>query len=85
MSTFFKRKKEGKDQESVQSSTTPDPEYQWESDNVTIRHHKRVPRQQVTAVLVVLQDNIWSRGQKSIVGNRDRIASGGQERQKTKR
>ena len=26
-------KKEGKDQESIQSSTTPDPEYQWESDN----------------------------------------------------
>ena len=30
----------GKDQESIQSSTTPDPGYQWESDNVTIRHHK---------------------------------------------
>ena len=28
-------KKEGKDQESIQSSTTPDPGYQWESDNVT--------------------------------------------------
>ena len=24
--------KEDKDQESIQSSTTPDPEYQWESD-----------------------------------------------------
>ena len=24
--------KEGKDQESIQSSTTPDPGYQWESD-----------------------------------------------------
>ena len=35
-----KSKKEGKDQESIQSSTTPDPGYQWESDNVTIRHHK---------------------------------------------
>ena len=33
-------KKEGKDQESIQSSTTPDPGYQWESDNLTIRHHK---------------------------------------------
>ena len=32
-------KKEGKNQESIQSSTTPDPGYQWESDNVTIRHH----------------------------------------------
>ena len=36
-------KKEGKDQESIQSSTTPDPGYQWESDNFTIRHHKREP------------------------------------------
>ena len=35
-----KGKKEGKDQESIQSSTTPDPGYQWESDNFTIRHHK---------------------------------------------
>ena len=24
-----------KDQESIQSSTTPDPEYQWESDKLT--------------------------------------------------
>ena len=30
-------KKEGKDQESIQSSTTPDLGYQWESDNFTIR------------------------------------------------
>ena len=41
-----KIKKEGKDQESIQSSTTPDPGYQWESDNVTIRHHKREPKGQ---------------------------------------
>ena len=34
------RKKDSKDQESIQSSTTPDPGYQWESDNVTIRHQK---------------------------------------------
>ena len=35
--TFSKQsKKEGKDQESIQSSTTPHPGYQWESDNVTI-------------------------------------------------
>ena len=39
-------KKEGKDQESIQSSTSSDPGYQWESDNVTIRHHKREPRGQ---------------------------------------
>ena len=30
---FFESKKEGKYQESIQSSTTPDPGYQWESDN----------------------------------------------------
>ena len=42
----YKSKKDGKDQESIQSSTTPDPGYQWESDNVTIRHHKREPRGQ---------------------------------------
>ena len=34
-----KNKKESKDQESIQSSKTPDPEYQWESDNVTIRYN----------------------------------------------
>ena len=39
-------KKEGKDQESIQTSTTSDPGYQWESDNGTIRHHKREPRGQ---------------------------------------
>ena len=43
---IHKSKKEGKDRESIQSSTTPDPGYQWESDNVTIRHHKRKPRGQ---------------------------------------
>ena len=37
-------KKEDKDQESIQSSTKPDPGYQWESDNFTIRRHKREPR-----------------------------------------
>ena len=37
----FQSKKEGKDQESIQSSTTSDPGYQWESDNFTIRHHKK--------------------------------------------
>ena len=39
-------KKEGKDHESIQSSTTPDSGYQWESENFTIRHHKREPRGQ---------------------------------------
>ena len=41
---FIKNKKEGNDQELIQSSTPPDPEYQCESDNATIRHHKREPR-----------------------------------------
>ena len=43
---FKKSKKEGKDQESIQSITSPDPGYQWESDNVTISRHKREPRGQ---------------------------------------
>ena len=41
-------KKEGKDQESIQSHTTPYPGYQLESDNVTIRHHTREPRGQLS-------------------------------------
>ena len=39
-------KKEGKDQKTIQFSTTPDLGYQLESDNFTIRHHKREPRGQ---------------------------------------
>ena len=46
MNTYYKSNKDGKDQESLQSSTTPDPGYQWENDNVTTRHHKREPRGQ---------------------------------------
>ena len=42
----FQSKKEGKYQERIQSSTTPDPGYQWESDHFTIRHRKREPRGQ---------------------------------------
>ena len=38
--------KEGNFQESIQSSTTPDPGYQSESDKLIIRHHKRVSRGQ---------------------------------------
>ena len=33
------KNKRGEDQESIQTSTTPDLGYQWESDNFTIRHH----------------------------------------------
>ena len=39
-----KSKKESKDQESIESSTTPDPGYQWESDKFTMRHQKLEPR-----------------------------------------
>ena len=42
----FQGKKEGRGQESIQSSTSPDPGYQWESDNFTVRNHKREPRSQ---------------------------------------
>ena len=35
-----------KDKESIQSSTPPDPGYQWESDKLTVGHHKREPRGQ---------------------------------------
>ena len=38
--------KEGKDQELIQSSATPDPGYQWESNKLTITYHKREPRGQ---------------------------------------
>ena len=41
MNRINKSKKEGKDQESIQSSTTPDPGYQWE-----VITSKREPRGQ---------------------------------------
>ena len=40
INVYNQSKKKGKYQDSIQSSTTPDPGYQWESDNFTIRHHK---------------------------------------------
>ena len=40
----FNSKKEGKDQESIKSSTTPDPGYQWERENFSIRHYKLEPK-----------------------------------------
>ena len=43
---YIESKKEDKGQESIQSSTTHYQGYQWESDNVTVRHHKREPRGQ---------------------------------------
>ena len=37
-------KKDSKDQESIQSSTTPNPGYHvWEGGQITIRHHKPDP------------------------------------------
>ena len=33
--SYFQSKKEGKDQESIQSSTTPDQRYQWENACLT--------------------------------------------------
>ena len=43
---LIQSKKDGKDQESIQSSTTPDPGYQWESNKFTVRHHRRELRSQ---------------------------------------
>ena len=40
---LMQSKKDGKDQESIQSSTTPNPRYQWESNKLLVRHHKREP------------------------------------------
>ena len=39
-------KKDGKDQESIQSSTTPEPGYQWESNKLLVKNRKREPRGQ---------------------------------------
>ena len=39
----YESKQGCKDQESIQSSTTPDPGYQWESEKLTVRHNKREP------------------------------------------
>ena len=35
-------------------STTPDPGYQWESDKLTVRHHKQEPRGQPLLLLINL-------------------------------
>ena len=43
---LIQSKKDGKDQKSIQSSTTPDPGYQWESNKPTARHHKGELRSQ---------------------------------------
>ena len=43
---LIQSKEDGEDQESIQSSTTPDPGYLWESNKLTVRHHKRELRSQ---------------------------------------
>ena len=40
-------KKDGIDQEWIQSSTTTDPGYQSESNKLTVRHHKRELRSHI--------------------------------------
>ena len=44
----YKSKEEDKDQESIQSSTTPDPGYQWESNTSQTRAKRSALSQQVT-------------------------------------
>ena len=43
---IYKSKKDGKDQESIQSSTTSDPGYNMGSDKIAITYHKQEPRGQ---------------------------------------
>ena len=43
---LIQSKKDGKDQESIQSSTTTDPGYQWENNKLTSRHQRRELRSQ---------------------------------------
>ena len=43
---LIQSKKDDKDRESIQSSTTPDPGYQLESNKLTVRHHRRELRSQ---------------------------------------
>ena len=43
---LIQSKKDGNDQESIQSNTTPDPGYKWESNKLTVRHHRRELRSQ---------------------------------------
>ena len=54
-----KSRKRGKNQESIQSSTIPDPGHQWKSNKLTIRYHKREPRGQ-------LFPSRWPQGKRRI-------------------
>ena len=47
-----KSTKEGKDQKSIQSSTSPDPGYQWESNKLTIGHISEFLRNRGTSQFI---------------------------------
>ena len=59
-----KSKKEGKDQESIQSSTTLGPRYQWGSDNFTIRLNKPHLTQDTNRKMTSSQLDITSESQE---------------------
>ena len=63
---LMQNKKDGKDQESIQSSTTPDPGYQWESNKLTVRHHKLELRGQDNLQIYYpsASDRVLSKGTK---------------------
>ena len=63
---LMQNKKDGKDQESTQSSTTPDPGYQWESNKLTVRHHKLELRGQDNLQIYYssASDTVLSKGTK---------------------
>ena len=72
---LIQSKKGGKDQESIQSSTTPDPGYQWESNKLTVRHHRQMLRSQdnlqlyyPSASTTVLFLRALSRGERMLRG-----------------
>ena len=46
MTVSTESKMECKDQELIESRTTPDSGYKWERDKLTVIHHKREPRVQ---------------------------------------
>ena len=67
---ILKSRVEDKDQESIQSSTIPDPGYQWECDKYTRKHHIQKSQEvsPFTAGDLRLQDTdktIWQRQTKN--------------------
>ena len=55
---MYPSKKEGKDQESIQLSATPDPGYQWEKDSVTIRRQTRANRLALSQQVTTMQHSL---------------------------